>query len=41
MIDYELVINVPDCGVAHIYWKKICGNPLVPREGLSIDVEYK
>lgn len=40
MIDYSLDINVPDCGQAHIFWKKICGNPLVAREGFSVDVEY-
>ena len=38
LIDYEMAINVPECGVSHIYWKKICGNPLVTRDGLSVDM---
>jgi hypothetical protein len=31
---------VPDCGKTHIFWKKVCGNPLMPRSGLSMDIEY-
>lgn len=33
LIDYELEVDVPDCGKAHLFWKKICGNPLVNRAG--------
>jgi len=40
LIDYELDINVPECGKTKIFWKKICGNPLIPREGLTINIEY-
>lgn len=41
LINYDLAFNIPDCGTAHIHWKKICGNPLVKRQWLSMDVAYK
>jgi hypothetical protein len=40
LIDFQLEFNVPDCGKAHIYWKKLCGNPFMPRSGLSMDIEF-
>lgn len=40
LIDYELDIDVPDCGSAKVCWKKICGNPLMPRHGLTMEVEF-
>jgi hypothetical protein len=39
-IDFDLEFNVPDCGRTHIFWKKICGNPFMPRYGFTMDIEY-
>jgi hypothetical protein len=41
LIDYQLKFEVPNCGTETIYWKKLCGNPLVNREGLYIDMQFK
>jgi len=32
---------VGECGVSHLFWKKICGNPLTTRDGLTLDVQFK
>ena len=36
IIDYSLEIHVPNCGQADVNWKKICGNPILTRDGLSV-----
>lgn len=41
LVNYQIEISVPECGLTTIFWKKVCGNPLIPREGLFMDVEYK
>jgi hypothetical protein len=41
LVDYELAFDIPECGAASIFWKKLCGNPLVNREGFYIDMTYK
>ncbi|KAM3146793.1 hypothetical protein pb186bvf_000947 [Paramecium bursaria] len=41
LIDYELEFDIPDCGMTKVYWKKICGNPMVKRQWLSMDLAYK
>lgn len=28
LINYDLTIEVPNCGTNQIYWEKICGYPL-------------
>lgn len=40
-MDYELKINIPECGTARLYWTKICGTPMVKRHGLTIDLSVK
>ena len=41
LINYEMDLNVPNCGMTKVFWKKICGNPLVFRQGLSMDISVK
>lgn len=41
MINYELELNIPDCGTANIYWKKLCGNPITTRDGFTVEMMYK
>lgn len=32
LINYELDIEIPNCeGTVKVFWKKICGNPLIYR----------
>ena len=41
LINYELQIQIPDCGTTRVYWKKICGDPLMPRDNLNVDIHIK
>jgi len=38
LIHFRLQIFVPECGVAFVGWRKLCGNPYTEREGFSIDM---
>lgn len=38
-IQYSLVVTVPGCGSGSVNWKKLCGNPTMPRDGFRIDLE--
>jgi hypothetical protein len=40
-VNYELGFDLPGCADTSIFWKKLCGNPLVTREGFNIDMTYK
>jgi len=39
-INYELEIQVPNCGRATVNWRKLCGNPYTEREGLSVNLLF-
>ncbi len=28
LIDYNLLVKIPDCGETRVYWKKLCGDPI-------------
>lgn len=39
LINYKLEVDVPGCGKSAVYWKKLCGNPILTRDGLNINME--
>jgi hypothetical protein len=40
LILYTLNINIPECGVATITWRKLCGNPYTERAGFTVEMSY-
>ena len=40
LLTYTMEIDIPDCGSASFTWKKVCGYPLTPRDGFTIDMSY-
>ena len=40
LLTYTLEINVPNCGTSSFVWKKVCGFPLTPLDGFTIDMAY-
>lgn len=41
LINYQLAVNFAECGTTRVFWKKVCGDPLIPRDGLSMDIQIK
>lgn len=38
LLNYEIKIDIPNCGTAKFHWKKVCGYPQTPRAGMRLDV---
>jgi len=40
LITYTLTVAVPECGTGAFSWKKVCGYPLNPKDGLMVEMTY-
>ena len=40
LLTYNIQVDVPGCGTTSFVWKKVCGYPLTPRDGFTIDMSY-
>jgi hypothetical protein len=40
LITYTLTISVPECGAGTFSWKKVCGYPLEPKDGLMVEMSF-